>query len=168
MNPSHIYFKEIEIDQDNTFTANFLKENEIENVIFNKDSEYCITGLNINSILSDEKLLKIENFKEQNKVSLEIQELIKNYKEPDLTLFMSHPETKTVEILFVKKSESDLQRIKLTYYNTKTTKNDDFFMYDYIQHLKKFEFEWIQNDLVLKYRIKINNSDSKKIKNSLL
>ena len=103
MNPSHIYFKETEIDQDNTFTANFSKENEIENVILNKDSEYGITGLNINSILSDEKLLKIENVKERNKVSLEIQELIKNYKEPDLTLFMSHPETKTIEIPFVKK-----------------------------------------------------------------
>ena len=103
MNPSHIYFKEIEIDQDNTFTANFSKENEIENVILNKDSEYGITGLNINSILSDEKLLKIENVKERNKVSLEIQELIKNYKEPDLTLFMSHPETKTIKIPFVKK-----------------------------------------------------------------
>ena len=81
----------------------FSKENQIENVILNKDSEYGITGLNINSILSDEKLLKIENVKERNKVSLEIQELIKNYKEPDLTLFMSHPETKTIEIPFVKK-----------------------------------------------------------------
>ena len=113
MNPSNFYFKEIDIDQDNTFTANFAKENEIENVIFNKDSEYGTTGLNINSILSDENLLKIENVKEQNKVSLEIQELIKNYK--DLTMFMSLPETKTVEIPFVKKSESDLQRIKLIY-----------------------------------------------------
>ena len=103
MNPSHIYFKEIEIDQGNTFTDNFSKENEIENVILNKDSEYSITGLNINSILSDEKLLKIENIKERNKVSLEIQELMKNYKEPDLTLFMSHPEAKTIEIPFVKK-----------------------------------------------------------------
>ena len=126
MNPSHIYFKEIEIDQDNTFTANFSKENEIENVILNKDSEYGITGLNINSILSDEKLLKIENLKERNKVSLEIQELIKNYKEPDLTLFMSHPETKAIEIPFVKKSESDLQRINLTCYNTTTTKMKSF------------------------------------------
>ena len=35
-------------------------------------------------------------------------------------------------------------------------------MYDYIEYLKKFGFEWIQNDLGLKYRIKINNSDSKK------
>ena len=79
------------------------KKMKFKNVIFNKDSEYRITGLNINSILSDEKLLKIENVKERNKVSLEIQELIKNYKEPDLTLFMSHPETKTIEIPFVKK-----------------------------------------------------------------
>ena len=35
---------------------------------------------------------------------------------------MSHPETKTIEILFVKKNESDLPKIKLTYFNTTTTK----------------------------------------------
>ena len=34
---------------------------------------------------------------------------------------MSHPETKTIEILFVKKNESDLPKIKLTYFNTTTT-----------------------------------------------
>ena len=96
----HIYLKKIDIDQDNTFTANFSKENEIENVIFDKENEYGITGLNINSILSDENLVKIENVKQQNRISLEIQEWIKNYKEPDLTLFMSHAETKTVEIPF--------------------------------------------------------------------
>ena len=61
MNPSHIFFKETEIDQDNVFTANIGKENEIENVVFNKDTEYAITVLNINSILSDSKLLKREN-----------------------------------------------------------------------------------------------------------
>ena len=61
MNPSHIFFKETEIDQDNVFTANIGKENEIENVVFNKDTEYAITILNINSILSDSKLLKREN-----------------------------------------------------------------------------------------------------------
>ena len=34
MNPSHIYFKEIDIDQGNTFTQNFGKENEIEKCYF--------------------------------------------------------------------------------------------------------------------------------------
>ena len=80
MNPSHIHIKEIEIDQGNTFTANFLKENEIENVIFNKENEYGITGLNINSILSDEKLIKIENVKKQNRISLEFKNWLKIIK----------------------------------------------------------------------------------------
>ena len=70
----HIYLKKIDIDQDNTFTANFSKENKTENVIFDKENEYGITGLNINSILSDENLVKIENVKQQNRISLEIQE----------------------------------------------------------------------------------------------
>ena len=39
---------------------------------------------------------------------------------------MSHPETKTIEIPFVKKNESDLPKIKLTYFNSTTTKNEDF------------------------------------------
>ena len=36
MDPSYIYFNEIDTDQDSTFTANLSKENEIEKVVFNK------------------------------------------------------------------------------------------------------------------------------------
>ena len=112
MNPAYIYFKEIDIDQNETFTADFSKKNEIENVVFNKENEYGITGLNINSIISDSEILKIENEKEQKKISEEIQELIKAYKEPDLTLTVSNTETKTIKIPFVKKNESDLPKKK--------------------------------------------------------
>ena len=103
MNPAYIYFKEIDIDQNETFTADFSKKNEIENVVFNKENEYRITGLNINSIISDSEILKIENEKEQKKISEEIQELIKAYKEPDLTLTVSNTETKTLKFLLLKK-----------------------------------------------------------------
>ena len=164
MNRSHIYFKNIDIDQDQTFTVNFSKENEIENVIFDKDHEYAITGLKINAELPDKIILKIENVKEQNRVSGEIHKIIKNCKEPDLTLFRSHSETKRKVI---KKRESDLPRIKFTYFNTSTKKPKNFFVYDFIGHLKKNGFDWIHNDLVLRYGIKINNSDSKKIKKKL-
>ena len=85
MNPAYIYFKKIDIDHNETFTADFLKKNEIENVAFKKDNEYGITGLNINSIVLDSGILRIENKKEQKKISEEIQELIKAYKEPELT-----------------------------------------------------------------------------------
>ena len=161
MDSSYIYFKEINIDQDKSFTADFSKENEIEEVLFNKENEYGVTGLTINSILPDEKIIKIENVKEQKRVSNEIQELIKNYKEPDLTFFISHPETNTITIPFVKKNKSDLPKLKLTYFNTTTKRMKIFLMYDYAGHLKKFGFEWNHNALDFKFEIKI---DDKKIK----
>ena len=117
MNPDYIYFKEIDIDQDETFTADFSKKkkkrkNEIENVVFNKENEYGITSLNINSILPESKILKIENEKkkQKKKISDEIQELIKSHKELDLTLTMSNTETKTIIIPFVKKMKVIFQR----------------------------------------------------------
>ena len=94
MDPSYICFNEIDIDQDNTFTANLPKDNEIEKVVFNKEIEGGVSGLNINVDLPDEKILKIDNKKEQEKISPEIQELIKQNKEPNLTFIISHPETK--------------------------------------------------------------------------
>ena len=113
MDPSYIYFKEINIDQDKSFTADFSKENEIEEVLFNKENEYGVTGLSISSILADEKLLKVENVKEQKRISEEIQELIKNYKEPDLTFFISNPEPKTIQIPFQKKKRIRFTEIEI-------------------------------------------------------
>ena len=42
----------------------------IENVLFNKENEYGITSLNINSILPESKILKIENEKKKQKKKL--------------------------------------------------------------------------------------------------
>ena len=71
--------------------------------------------MSINSTEPDSKILNIENEKEQKKISEEIQELIKAYKEPDLTLTVSNTETKTIKIPFVKKNESDLPKKKVIF-----------------------------------------------------
>ena len=86
MNPAYIYFKEIDIDNDNNFTLNFAKDNEIENVVFNKNYEYAITSLKINAELPDNKIIKIEQTKKLEQKSKEIQEIIEKYKKIDLTL----------------------------------------------------------------------------------
>ena len=52
MNPAHIFFKELEIGQDNTFTANISQKNEVEKVMFNTDKEYAVTGMLILQILN--------------------------------------------------------------------------------------------------------------------
>ena len=102
MNAVLISFKEIDIDQNQLFTINFSKENEIENVLFDGQNEYGVSRMNIKPVLKDEKIIKVENKKEQKKISEEIKELIKQNKEPNLTFIISHPETNSIEILFVK------------------------------------------------------------------
>ena len=74
-----LFFKEREIDQDNTFAANVLQENEIENVIFNTNKEYAVNGMVIKSDFADFELVKIENTKKLDRISKEEQELITSY-----------------------------------------------------------------------------------------
>ena len=74
----HIFYKELKIDKDNIFTANISQENEVENVLFNKNKEYAITGMMIKPDIVDSELVKIKNTKELDRISKEIQELIKN------------------------------------------------------------------------------------------
>ena len=122
MDPIHIFFKELEINQDNTLTAIVSQENEVENVVINTDTEYAVTGMVIKPDIANSELVKIENNKELDRIRKEIQELIKSYKDSDLTLNISNTKIKTLLLPFVKKDESDLPKIKLTYFNTTTKK----------------------------------------------
>ena len=122
MDPIHIFFKELEINQDNTLTAIVSQENEVENVVVNTDTEYAVTGMVIKPDIANSELVKIENNKELDRIRKEIQELIKSYKDSNLTLNISNPKIKTLLLPFVKKDESDLPKIKLTYFNTTTKK----------------------------------------------
>ena len=72
----NLFFKEREIDQDNTFAAKVLQENEIENVIFNTNKEYAVNGMVIKLDFADSELVKIENTKKLDRISKEEQELV--------------------------------------------------------------------------------------------
>ena len=110
MNPVHIYFKETDIDQDQSFTLNFAKENEIENVLFDEKNECSVSRMNIRPVLKDEKIIKVENKKEQKKIREKIQESIRQNKEPNLTFIISHPETNSLEIPFIKKMKQNYRK----------------------------------------------------------
>ena len=75
----NLFFKEREIDQDNTFAAKVLQENEIENVIFNTNKEYAVNRMVIKSDFADSELVKIENTKKLDRIRKEEQELITSY-----------------------------------------------------------------------------------------
>ena len=112
----------MDINSENIFSLNFSKENEIENVLLDKDFEYAITGLNLNVKIPEDQVIKIEDEKKINEKSAEIRELVKNYKEPDLTLHIVNTETANIKIPFTKKSETDLPLLKYNYFDTITKK----------------------------------------------
>ena len=126
MEPIHIFYNELEIDSKNVFTANISQENEVENVLFDKNKEYAVTGMTIKPEFVDSELVKVINTKELERISEEIQEKIKEYKEPNLNLTISNPETKTLVIPFQKKTETEIPKIKLTFFNTTTKKKKIF------------------------------------------
>ena len=161
MNPLYIYFKELDIDNENMFSLNFSKENEIENVFLDKDFEYAITGLNLNVKIPEDQVIKIEDEKKINEKSAEIRELVKNYKEPDLTLHIVNTETANIKIPFTKKSETDLPLIKYSYYDTMTKKTENLFVYDFVGHFEKYGFQWRWNYTSVGFRYSIKKVGQK-------
>ena len=63
MSPVHIYFKEIDIDQNQSFTINFAKE--IKNVLFDGQNEYAVSRMNIKLVLKNENIIKVEKQKQK-------------------------------------------------------------------------------------------------------
>ena len=71
MEPIHIFYKELPVDENNIFTANIAEKNEVENVKFNKSFEYAVI---INQkIGSDSKLVTIIDVYKLNEISNNIQ-----------------------------------------------------------------------------------------------
>ena len=63
MEPVHIFYNELKIEGNNIFTANISQENEVENVLFNKNKEYAITGMTIKPDIVDSDIVKVINQK---------------------------------------------------------------------------------------------------------
>ena len=164
MEPAYIFYKELPTDEKNLFSSNISEKNEVENVIFKKNQEYAVTGIAIKPDIVDSDIVKVIDQKNLQSLSKRIQELGKKYKEPDLDLKISNPETKDLVIPFQKKSETDCPPIKLTFFNTTNKKNEEFSVYDYFKHIKNFGFEWKNKKLMFKFTITLSKDEKKLIK----
>ena len=72
MEPTHIFYKELPIDENNIFTANISEKNEVQNILFRKSNEYAGNGLTINQ--STDNLIEVTD---RNRKRIQ-QELIEN------------------------------------------------------------------------------------------
>ena len=108
MEPVHIFYKELPIDQNNTFTANIAQENEVEEVKFTKSRKYAVTGLSINQDI-DSSVVAITDTDRQEAISNFILKLIKGKKETILDLKIYNEEMTLDKIIPFQKTKKKLR-----------------------------------------------------------
>ena len=115
MEPKHIFYKELPVDENNIFSVNIAEKNEVENVKFKKSLEYAVLSINQDT---GSELMTMTDVDKLNFLSNSIQNLVKEKKEPDLDLKIFNAEIKDIIIPFQKRSAADCPQRKLTFYNT--------------------------------------------------
>ena len=153
MEPIHIFYRELPLDEDNT--ANLAEKNQVEEVRFKKSKEYAITSLSINQDI-DSDLVAVADVDKQEAISNLIQKLVKEKKEPDLDLKIYCEEAFEKIIPFEKKESSKVPNQKLTYYSITTKKQEEVKFYNYFLHLEKFGFEWQDASIEFKYSVELS------------
>ena len=119
MEPTHIFYTKLPIDENNIFTANLAEKNEVEEIRFKKSKEYAIIGLTIKQDV-DSDLVPVKDTDRQEVISNLIQKLINEKKEPDLDLRIYNEEAFEIIVPFKKKTSSEVPPIKYTFYNGTT------------------------------------------------
>ena len=76
MEPAHIFYKELPLDENNIFSANLAENNEVEEIKFKKSKEYAVTGLSINQEVESD-LVPVADLDAQNALSDLIKKLYK-------------------------------------------------------------------------------------------
>ena len=138
-----------------------MKENQIEAVTFNNDYEYAVTGLSANVKIPKDKLIRLTT-KEKVEKAKEIKQIVDDYVEPDLSLYIVNTETETVKFPFTKKNVTDLPPLKFDYFDYSAQKTKQVSVYDFEGHLQKFGFEWKNTPSNFRYTIKKFNDKIKK------
>ena len=121
MEPVHIFYKDLPVDQNNIFIANLTEKNEVEEVKFKKSREYAVTGLSINQDIGTD-FIAVGETDRQEVLSKLIQNLVKEKREPYLFLRIFNEEAMEKLIPFKRRSSKEVAFIKCTFYNTTTKK----------------------------------------------
>ena len=74
MEPAHVFYKELPLDENNIFSANLAENNEVEEIKLKRSKEYAVTSLSIKQEVESD-LVPVADLDAQNASS----DLIRNY-----------------------------------------------------------------------------------------
>ena len=117
MEPTQIFYKQLPIDENNVFTANVSKKNEVQNILFRKSNEYAVIGLVISQ--NTDNLIEVIDRNRKRILQELIENLLKEEKEEKhvygLKIYLSEGYEKLVPL--TKKTSADIPPIKFKYYS---------------------------------------------------
>ena len=161
MESLHIFYKELPIDEDNTFTANLSEKNEVQEILFKKSKEYAVNGFSINQ--DRDNLIEVTERNRKKILQELIESLLKEEKKNQHAYRLKFHNSEGYEkvIPLTKKTSAELRPLKFKYYNLQTKeKIEEADFYDYYGHLEKIRFEWVDTSLTFKYTAELS-SDKK-------
>ena len=161
MEPAHVFYKELPLDESNIFSANLTENNEVEEIKFKKSNEHAVIGLSINQEVESD-LVPVAHLDAQNALSDPIRNYVKKKEELNLTLKIYNEQAFETIIPFKKRSDVAVRSFKD--YDTATKKQETVDFYDYFDHLERFGFEWEEVQLHFKYSVKLSDDKKKLIK----
>ena len=161
MEPAHVLYKELPLDESNIFSANLAENNEVEEIKFKKSNEYAVIGLSINQEVESD-LVPVAHLDAQNTLRDPIRNYVKKKEELNLTLKIYNEEAFKTITSFKKRSDVAVRSFKD--YDTATKKQETVDFYDYFDHLERFGFEWEEVQLQFKYSVKLSDDKKKLIK----
>ena len=138
MDVSRIFYKEIPTDDNNIFFANLAENNQVEEILLNKDQNYMVTCLYVNQKAEADVIIPDLNARHS------LSDMIRSHKEErkKLNLDCHFYKKDLFDITISFKKRSDVLTTGYTYFDATTNKNETIEFYDYYNHLKEFGFKW--------------------------
>ena len=135
---SHVFYKEISVDEKNIFSANLAENNDVDQIKFDKSKTYSISRLSIHQdIQSNVSLLNIEGKKVRSDILKTYAQEKEKFK---LVLKVCKEDWFDITVPFQKRTDVLINGFE--YFDTITQKQETIEFYDYYYHLKIFGFTW--------------------------
>ena len=136
LEPAHVFYNELPLDENTIFSISLTENNEIEEIKFKKSN--AISGLPINQEIDNKEFVPLPNTDAEHQLSELIRAYSKEKEKFNLNLRIYSEESFEIIIPFQKRKGVLINGFK--YYNTTTKKQETIEFYDYFYRLEKFGF----------------------------
>ena len=105
MEPGHVFYNELLLNENNIFSANLTGNNETEEIKFKKSNNYAISGLSVNQEIDNKEFFPLPNTDAEHQLSELMRAYSKEKEKFNLNLRMCSKESFDIIIPFQERTD---------------------------------------------------------------